>query len=129
APRTGPRPRPRRRAASTACAGCAGRRARGGSTRAGYRAASWGASYPKSGPFARFGLVPERVHLRERGVIGGSPGGAEAGLDVAEPPRELAERPPQRVLRHDADEPRVVDEREEHVAELVLQRLRLGAGL
>ena len=70
-----------------------------------------------------FRLVPERVHLGERRLAVRDAAAGQLALDVAEPRDEARHRAPQRLLGSDPELAADVRRGEEHVAELVLDRV------
>src|SRR5512132_2788181 len=89
---------------------------------------------PRSGPpLAALGLVPVAVELLQRERVARRLDGPapvpldDPPLDMLEAPGELVDRPAQRPLRVDAGVARQVSEREEHVAELLLDRGGIAA--
>ena len=79
----------------------------------------WLCSLLPSSFFLSFCFFPQLVHLFQRAVVRGLAALRELGFDVVEPLRELVDRPAQRMLGIDLQEPRVVHEREQQIAEFL----------
>ena len=71
-------------------------------------------------------LLPDAVHLLERGILELAAGVTEALLDGAEPALELRDRPPQRFLGTEAQEASDVDKGEQQVPHLFLYAAALA---
>ena len=80
-----------------------------------------------AGCSAAFGLVPQRVHLGERGVFERAALGRQRALDIAKAALEFGVGAAQRHFRIGVDMARQIDQREQQIAGLVREFVRVAA--